>query len=404
MKKRDYNRQFDQEPQADELAKVRRQRQRKRFWHRVLALILACAAVWGLLFLRKDIARLDLGMKLSDLLASYSTGSGYPVELPAGQVINTAALGKDLALLTDTNLSLYNSQGKLTGIYEHGCTTPICLANGDRVLTYDRGGKHLRIDSRSRQLFAEKLEQNISVANIASSGHIAVVTDAKYYESCITVYDREYDEIYIRETSAMITGVSLETMGGGMAVASIDAVGGRLDSTVTLFDFTREDPIASLELADQVVLSMEYIGRESTDLQIITDQQALVIDRSGKVQASYDFDGLFVNRFANNKDGGIFLLLDHLGDGNRLQLVSLDEKLDLLGSIALQERVQDMRLGDGFLCLYAGGVITCYSPDLGQRQDTGIEGWYHIQPAGRNLYGIASEHIELFEPEVGPAY
>ena len=404
MKKRDRYEQFDQEPQADELARVRKKKQRKRFWQKVFALVLAGAVVWGLLFLRKDIARLDLGMHLGDLVASYASGDGFPVDLPAGQVLNTAPLGKDLVLMTDTALTVYNSQGKATGIYEHGCTNPICLTNGDRVLTYDRGGKRLQVNSRSGQLFDQTMDYTISAASIGASGHVAVVTDAKYYTNCITVYDQEYEEIYIRETAELITGVSLETKGGGMAVAGIDANGGRLDSTITLFDFTLEDPIAKIDVADQVILSMEYIGRESALLQVITDQQAFLADRQGKIVSTFGFDGLFVNRFANNREGGIFLLLDQLGDGNRLQLVSLDEELDLVKALPLQQRVQDMRLGDGFLCLFSGGNALCYSPLLEEIPSPGAEDWYHIQPAGQNLYGITADTIELLQIETLSAF
>lgn len=403
MNKRDRLPKTEQSQPADDLTQARRQKKRRRFWQKVFALVVAGVVVWGLLFLRKDIARLDLGMHLGDLLASYSSGSGYPLELPAGQVLNTAAVGKDLALLTDTNLTLYNSQGKATGSYEHGYTNPICLANGDRVLVYDRGGKRLQVNSRSRQLFEATLDYTISAASIGTSGHVAVVTDAKYYENCITVFDNEYDEIYIRETADLVTGVCLEAKGGGMAVASINAVGGRLDSTVTFFSFSQEEPVASLTLEDQLILSMEFVGRDSSRLQIITDQQALVAGPDGGVLASYSFDDLFVSRFANNKQGGLFLLLDQLGDGNRLQLVSLDDELNELGSLPLQERVQDMRLGDGFLCLYAGESITCYSADLAQSEATNLDGWYQIQPAGHNLYGIAAETIELFVPETAGA-
>ena len=70
MKKRERYQQYDNQPQADELAQARKQKHRKRFWRRVLALVLAGVVVWGILFLRQDIARLNLGMRLSDLLAS----------------------------------------------------------------------------------------------------------------------------------------------------------------------------------------------------------------------------------------------------------------------------------------------------------------------------------------------
>ena len=404
MKKRNYYQQDNQEPQADELARARKQKQRKRFWQRAIALILAGAAVWGLLFLRKDIARLDLGMRLSDLLASYATGNGYPAELPAGKVISTAPIGKDLVLLTDTMLMLYNSQGKCTGSYEHGYSNPIILTSGDRVLAFDRGGKRFQVDSRSKSLFSKTLNYTISTADISASGHVAVVSGAKYFQNSITVYDAEYDEIYIRDTADLVSSVCLETRGGGMAVASIGAVKGRLDSTITFFDFTLEEPVASLDLPGELVLSMAFVGRDSSMLQVITDHRALLVDRSGRVTQSYDFGDLFVNRFINNKQGGIFLLLDQLGDGNRLQLISLDEDFAQLGSLNLNGRVQDMRMGDDFLCLFSSRSITCYSTDLKTQNDAALKGCYYIQPAGQNLYGITSETIELQKIDLSSAW
>lgn len=403
MKKRDFYEHHEQEPQADELAKARRKKKRRRFLHKALALLLVAAAVWGLLFLRKDIARLDFGMRFSDLMASYSTGNGYPAELPAGKVVDLAPLGKDMVLLTDTMLMLYNSNGKCTGAYEHGYTTPICLTSGDRVLTFDRGGKRFRVDSRSSELFDGTAEYTISTADLSSSGHVAVVSGAKYFQNSITVYDAAYDKIYIRDTADLITDVCLENKGGGMAAASLDAVNGRLDSTVTFFSFAQEDPVAQVCLEDELVLSMAFVGRSSDTLQVITDRRALLVDRSGSITADYSFDDLFVNRFVNSKNGGIYLLLDQLGDGNRLELVALDAALEPTGSLPLESRVQDMRLGDQFLCLFAAGDITCYTTDLSRSFATGLEDCYHFQPAGQYLYGITADTIELLKPETAAA-
>ena len=403
MRKRDFYEQREQEPQADELARARRKKKRRRFFQKALALLLVGAAVWGLLFLRKDIARLDFGMRFSDLLASYSTGNGYPAELPAGKVVDLAPLGKDMVLLTDTMLMMYNSNGKCTGSYEHGYTAPISLTSGDRVLTFDRGGKRFRVDSRSSALFDGETDYTISTADIASSGHVAVVSGAKYYHNSITVYDADYDEIYIRETADLITDVCLENKGGGMAAASVDAVDGRLDSTVTFFSFSQEEPVAETVLEDELILSMAFVGRGSETLQVITDRQALLLDRQGRITAQNSFDDLFVNRFVNSKNGGIYLLLDQLGDGNRLQLVALDRELNPVGQLPLENRVQDMRLGDRYLCLFAAGDITCYSLDLSEQFTAQLENCYHYQPAGQYLYGITADTIELLKPETAAA-
>ena len=70
----------------------------------------------------------------------------------------------------------------------------------------------------------------------------------------------------------------------------------------------------------------------------------------------------------------------------------------------LQQRVQDMRLGDGFLCLFSGGNALCYSPLLEEIPSPGAEDWYHIQPAGQNLYGITADTIELLQIETLSAF
>jgi len=398
LKKRDG---FERDPQADELAQARKKRSRKHFWRRVVILLLVGCLVWGVLFLRYDILRLGLGMRLSDLLASYASGDGYPAELPPGRVLGLSPIGKDLVLLTDTQVSIFNSQGKRTASYEHGYTNPICLTNGDRVLTFDRGGKKFRVDSRSKQLYSGSSDFAIVAADIALSGQVAVAGGSKYYQSSVTVYDQEYDQIYIRETADLVTGVCLTNNGRGMAVTSVAAVNGSLDSTITFFDFGSEDPVASLSLPGELVLSTAYVGRSSAALQVITDQRALTCSPKGEVTASYGFDGLFVNRFVNSKDGGIYLLLDRLGDGNQLQLVSLDAGMKARGSIPLEERVQDMKLGAGYVSLFVSGGILCYPPTLGDPTRPPVENCYFIQPAGHNLYSVTGDSIELYKLDNG---
>ena len=114
---------------------------------------------------------------------------------------------------------------------------------------------------------------------------------------------------------------------------------------VSLFEIDTLTPgITVFGMSFMTLFSATLIARdrESALLQVITDQQAFLADRQGKIVSTFSFDGLFVNRFANNKSGGMFLLLDQLGDGNQLQLISLDQGLDLLGSLNLKERVQDI--------------------------------------------------------------
>lgn len=389
-----------QPEQPTDLAQLRKKKNRRRFLQRMLVLFVVCLGIGLVFFLRNDIQRLSLGMRMSDLLASYTPGGDFPQELPAGQIRSLAPIGKDLVVVGDSNLYVYNSQGKQTGSYFHGYGNPLSRTNGDRVITFDRGGKRFRVDSRSQELFSKTSDFTILSADISRGGHVAVASTSDRFQSQITVYDQEFDEIFIRSTADLVVDVRLDQKGTGMAVSSVDAAGGVLRTTITLLNFTQQEPVARVVLSDELVLSMTYLADGS--LQVITDQRGVSLGADGTQKSEYRFSDAKVSRFVNLAEGGMFVLLDELGDGNNLHLISLDSALELRGDMMLDEKVISMDHGGGWIYVLTRTGVTAWGDDMKDERKLDLPQLYLAQPAGNYFYGITSDSIVLQKQDAPP--
>ncbi len=393
------------EPQSSrttEFDRLRKQKARRRFFKRLFVLTLLTAAVGLALVLREDISNLGVGTRLADLYLSWRPGMQYPAEAPSGRVVALAAMGSDLVVLGDTNLNLYNSTARRMASYQHGYKNPILRTAGDRVLTFDRGGRQLRVDCRSKALFSENGDRNILSADLAPNGTLAVLRSSVRYQAEAAVYDRQFNRFFVWYTSVgTVLDVSLERQGQGMAVSAVAAEAGLLYSVVTCLRFDSETPVAEIVLEDQLVVSMTYT--DAGNLQILTDRQALLYDPQGNRLASYDYEGALLGRFINSSDGKVFLVLDNLGDGGILTLVSLDEELRQAGSVRLAGQALGLVYGQQKLYLLAENGIFSYGAGLNRPTQVPLDEAYLIQPAQDALYGVTAEQIIRQPFAIGPA-
>ena len=74
-----------------------------------------------------------------------------------------------------------------------------------------------------------------------------------------------------------------------MAVASVTTVNGQIASTVRLFKFNSEQPVAEIPLTGELVVALRT--GDGGLFYAVTDQGITAITSGGKVEASYSFGG-----------------------------------------------------------------------------------------------------------------
>ncbi len=380
----------------DELAIARKKKRARIVAGRFGLLLLLGVSVWLVVFLWEDISRLSLGMRFSDIVASYSPGSGYPVDLPDESTLQMEPMGKDVAILSDVSLSLFNSTAKETLRVVHGYKNPICRTNGDRVLMFDREGEHLKLYSRTDEIWSYTTTHSIVWADISRSGRVAIVSGGEHFQRHVVVFDEHQEEMFLWETSQLVGQVVLNSRGEGMAALSVTADGGVLSSVVTLLDFESEQPIGELFLNDQLVMSAAYVGSQEDKLQIITDKSVYVYNLSGEVLHTYSFGNRILNRFVNvsGDDGWVYVLLDEVGDGRHLTLISLDAQLGVMEEIPIDSGVRDMKNAKNGICIFTDSGVNYYNRETKDNYNFDLQGVEALLPTADSLYTVQTGRLD----------
>ena len=121
---------------------------------------------------------------------------------------------------------------------QHGYGRPAITAGNTRVCVYNRAGKELRVESRSRTLFENKFDDAIQLCAMSPNGTLAVFTKSK-----LNVYDPMFENIYhLPDAGPAYSSSRLPADNRQFAAGCPYAEGGALGGTVYLMD-TRKDEV-----------------------------------------------------------------------------------------------------------------------------------------------------------------
>ena len=386
-----------------QLEEVRRERKRKRLVKRITGLAVGLALLVGVAFFWQQIADLDLATQVEDLIASFGSGSGYPVETPGGIVKTMFDADGQVGVLNDTNLYVYNKSGKQVKNILHGYNNPALRAEGGRILVFDRGGNGLRVESKSKNLFSITYDNPITSADLSSGGNLAVAVGSSQYQGQVIVYNKRFEEIFRWLSSDTVLDVALSDKGNTMAVASVTTVNGQIASTVRLFKFNSEQPVAEIPLTGELVVTLRT--GDGGLFYAVTDQGITAITSGGKVEASYSFGGDPLAAFDCSGGKGIDVVLGDFKENRSLTAYVLDEKLKVKGSAVLNVRPELLRHDSKGVYFLADNKVYCYTNtmDLVDTVDTPDARCAYIQ--GNRLYYTTSkkmDRVSVSRPEKLP--
>lgn len=309
-----------------DLELARRRLRRRRLVRGLIALTLLLAvivAVCTVLVTQQGTLR----EQLDELLSNFDKGPGYPVEYPGGTNPALYPMGGNLALVTDTNLFVYNRLGGQLSSAQHRYHDPIVKTTASYALLYDVNDTGLTVFNKSRQVFDTQLAYPLYAADIRSDRTIAVATRAEHYTSEVRVF-QNFDTEALRfdwlSAEKMVSALALSLDGDGLAVGAVGASGGILQSTLHLFSIGEQQERAVLELPDEFIYHLDY--KEDGSLQVITDRRTLTVDQKGNIVGEYSYGGRVLSQFTGESPGGAVLLLGNFAQERHTALVSLDTR------------------------------------------------------------------------------
>ena len=376
---------------AVDFDKIRKRRQRMVTLKRLLILAGTMILAGAVIFVYNVLVEESATTGLMDYFESRG-GAGFPVDLPGGVIRGVASIGENLAVLNDTNLIIYNKNGKIIQSIQRMTEHSIVAASASRVLAFSVGGRGFSVHSISREMFTGTLEQGILCGDMNPDGDFAVVAPVQHFASRVTVYDRQFRQIYSWSSPEFITHVSLSPRGNMMAVGCVrGGDGGVMESLIYLFRFAedREKADIALTLEDSLCLGLDFL--ENDRVALLTDTQYMILDQHGDVMETYDFESRRL--LARELYGRQALLLFERRDRNETELVLLDEHLREAAVMATDEKIFDMALGRDVIYLLTEDGITGYNHGMEQVSEYERQGISMIHLAGTRLYYLTYNQI-----------
>ncbi len=321
---------------------------------RVILLILAAVLLLGLL--AATVFRDSASTALHRL--TYTEGKD---DFSHNAQFNSLFLGVDdkLVVCTQTQIQVFSSTGTAELKESVSMSSPALNTAGEYTVVYDVGGQQLRVVQGDK--LANKLElpaeESLICATVNDKGWVAVTSKVSGYKAVVTVYNPSFETVLaIRLSSRYISDAVVTPDCRGVYLISPGQAEGTFENTLLYYTFSsRKEPTKTLSLGSNVVLSTLSSGR----CWILGDQSLLILDSSGVITASYDYEGQYLRMGSLQGDDFAALLLSRSSSGSAGTLVTVDDNGKEYGRLPLEGQTSALAAqGHDVAVLTTGEIVT----------------------------------------------
>lgn len=326
-----------------------------------------------------------------NFFAGIGVSGKFPARLSASTQNNLANVSDDIALLTDANISLYNSKGGRIFSRQHGFAKPQMVTSVSRVLTYDSGSTGYRIDNRSKTVTEGNTDEAILCAALSRNGSYAITTYSSQYICETTVYSSD-SEARFRWNSAeqYVTCIALSNDGKQLAVGSVGAKEGEYLSTVRVFNINSTDAVTVREFPNDLILSLSYNTDDSWGV-VFENSYATVFNN--KESVVHSFNGAKLSAIDLKGESDLIVLSNYNAENQNTVLV-YDKNSNCTKEIMFEKNVISCCISDNYIFILSKGSLTRF--DLsgdGSKEIQVASDCVFAVPSGKNAVTVSSSAL-----------
>lgn len=307
------------------IERFRKKKKRRKIIRRILfSFFILCIGI-GIFFIVEAISQNNS--------AHASDESQFPVNLKGVEAISLQATNRSLTVLGESNLYFYAADAEREFSVKHGFSNPVLEIGDNKAVTYDQGGHNIRIDTRSGELKEIETESQILFCKISSDGYLAVVTFEDRFNSSITIYNQDYEQIYrYKESNYYITG--FDFINGQKGVLMTQTVSnGDFCTVVYGLDFHKSTETEFFTTELNGVVGYSVNAKQNGNIFITGNTGITVLNEKGDIESSY----IYANemRFLWDKENATILSLKNMLDPNETDIILMNDD----GTVKVQTKI-----------------------------------------------------------------
>ena len=238
-------------------------------------------------------------------------------------------------------VTLYDKDGKVSFLAAASLTSPVVQGDGGYILAYDAGGTTIvLLDGKGEVRWEGSLPGPVYDADLTEDGYLCYVSAGSAVKSELQLLDREQRSVFaVHGATRYFTGCAAAPGGGAVCAVSLEERDGAVSSVAVVYRTDREDPVAEVDLGNQVIFDLQFWGKSW--ICALGEEELLVFNTKGEILGRYDAGG--VTDFDLGGDGFAALVLP--GSGGQT-LVTVNAKGEELGRLALTGGVTTDKIFD----------------------------------------------------------
>ena len=292
-----------------EYRKKKRKKEKKRTAIKIVAAVLIVALLVAFVAFYETI----FGESLLEALGFVEPPKGYPVAITGSTPKDIIALNEDVALLTDTEIAVYDEYGTLTVQSGHNCTNPRVRTNQNRAIVYDVGYYSYTLLNGTSVVSSGEHENQIISANVAQNGSYAIVSASSKYLTELVVKTKNNAQIASwRSVNNYINAVAFSEDSARVAATGLYSENGLARTTLRILDLKNEqNPVVSdTEFLGSAAIAITYL--DNGNILVLCDDKAIITDPNGKTLFNYSYNGNLY--YYNLNRYGAFVICEKRGE------------------------------------------------------------------------------------------
>lgn len=356
--------QRENERKARKIAK--NQRNQKIIWIILIVIIIVIAIM--------KISEIDfvaLKDKLTDENGKFSISSlladdqKFPFSLDASDDIIFTSVGDQLAVLNDESYTVIDSSNaKMQYRDNHGYANPIMKTNGDYAVIYDQGAHRYRLDSSSKNIYDDKIDNTILCADTSASGVVVLATTSDNAKSEIVVYSKslkekmKYDVPY-----GYVTSVAIDDGANRIAFAVVNSENAKLKTTVYTMSMNDEKPRASFSYESSTVFDLHFA---SSDLYVVGSDFLSIISSLKKENKIFEQGKINTVSYCYNQSDELVVVFSEYTGSNTDKVVYITSSGKIKTEIDTGVIVKDVTASKSKISILTSDSIITYNTSKGE--------------------------------------
>lgn len=249
---------------SEQRAEERRERKREkdRKTRRIVWIVLAVLVV---IIIVMKLCEIDYNQMKSVLsggtqAVSDKLDGDFPYTLDSSDKVSVQKQGSRLAVLTSSSVSVLDpgdANVEFTAV--HGYANPIMKVSDSYLVTFDQGGKKLRLDYSGENLYEINSKTSVLCADVADNGNVAYATTSEEKRSDVYILSKTQDEKLKYSVSyGFVTNIAVSDNGKKVAFLAMNSQDAKLMSKLYLMNAGDSEPYAEFDVSGSTILDIEF--------------------------------------------------------------------------------------------------------------------------------------------------